>query len=82
MNTIKKIREQQGYTQATLAEETGLSLRTIQRLEASNKAPKGHTLKVLAELFDMQPSTLLKQFQSVEKDQNSNTDSIRLINLS
>lgn len=82
MNTIKKIREQQGYTQVELAKQASLSLRTIQRLEASNKQPKGHTLKVLSEVFDMQPSTLLEHFQSVEKDQTSETDSIRFINLS
>ena len=41
-------REQKGFTQKTLAEATGLSLRTIQRLEAGNSEPKGHTLTVLA----------------------------------
>jgi len=82
MNTIKKIREQQGYTQAALAEKTGLSLRTIQRLESSDKPPKGHTLRVLSEVFDMQPSTLLTQFKSIEKDQLSETTSIQFINLS
>lgn len=82
MNTIKKIREQQGYTQAILAERTGLSLRTIQRLEASNKPPKGHTLKMLSEVFGMPPSTLLVQFQNVEKNQTTEIDTIRFINLS
>jgi len=82
MSIIKKIREQLGYTQAALAKDTGLSLRTIQRLEASNKEPRGHTLKVLSESFDMQPSTLLEQFQPIEESQTVETSSIQFINLS
>jgi transcriptional regulator with XRE-family HTH domain len=37
MSIIKIKREQLGFTQIDLSEKTGLSLITIQRLEASNK---------------------------------------------
>ena len=51
MNIVKNKREQHGYTQDELANKTGLSLRTIQRLESSNKEPKGHSLTVISEIF-------------------------------
>ena len=82
MKIIKSIREQSGYTQIELAKQTGLSLRTIQRLESSNKKPKGHSLTVLSEVFNMEPSVLQKQFKNNELSKESETTSIRLINLS
>ena len=45
---IKTIREQKHLTQEELAEQSGLSVRTIQRIEAGQQ-PKGHTAKVLAQ---------------------------------
>jgi transcriptional regulator with XRE-family HTH domain len=47
---IKTIREQKFLTQEELAEQTGLSVRTIQRIEAGQE-PKGHTAKVLADVL-------------------------------
>lgn len=49
-NQIKILREKRGWTQNDLADETGLSVRTIQRVE-SGTIPKGHTLKCLTEVF-------------------------------
>lgn len=57
-NTIRSYRLSFGYTQNTLAEKTGLSLRTIQRLEAGKVVPKGHTLEQLARVFDLDPTQL------------------------
>ena len=82
MNIIKNIREKSGYTQLELSKKTGLSLRTIQRIESKNKEPKGHSLTVLSEVFDMEPSELQDQFKSIEQTKASETTSIRLINLS
>lgn len=82
MSIIKNIREQNGYTQAELAKQSGLSLRTIQRLESSNKEPKGHSLTVLSEAFNMKPYMLKEQFKTIEHTKASETTSIRLINLS
>lgn len=82
MSIIKNIREQKGYTQAELAKQTGLSLRTIQRLESSDKEPKGHSLSVLSKVFNIKPSALQNQFKSIEQTKESETTSIRLINLS
>lgn len=71
-----------GYTQLELAKKTGLSLRTIQRLESSNKKPRGHTLTVLSEIFNMDSSVLQEKFKSIEQTKKQETSSIRLINLS
>jgi transcriptional regulator with XRE-family HTH domain len=82
MSVIKKIREQLSYTQQELAKKTGLSLRTIQRLESSNKEPKGHTLIVLAEVFKMDTIILQTQYKKIEHSKKDEATSIRLINLS
>ncbi|WP_298899943.1 helix-turn-helix domain-containing protein [uncultured Psychroserpens sp.] len=82
MIVIKNIREQFGHTQAELAKQTGLSLRTIQRLESSNKEPKGHSLVVLSEVFNMMPSDLQEQFISVQQTKAAEKTSIQFINLS
>jgi transcriptional regulator with XRE-family HTH domain len=82
MSVLKNIREKKGFTQVELSKKTGLSLRTIQRLEANNKEPKGHSLKMLAEGFLMKPKTLQEEF--IVDQENIKTDllSIKTINLS
>lgn len=75
-NRIKKLRIKRGLTQRQLAEDTRLSLRTIQRIEASDTMPKGHTLKCLEDYFQV---TLLQNEQIVEKLSLSR---IKLINFS
>lgn len=47
MSELKKIREEMNLTQEELAEKSGISVRTIQRIESGTK-PKGYTLKALA----------------------------------
>lgn len=81
-NKIKTSREQQGLTQARLAEKANLSIRTIQRIESGKTIPKGHTLNVLSEalaiekneLFDQQPAVT-----PIEKEENLR---LKFINLS
>ncbi len=58
MSELKKIREKQNLTQEELAEKSGLSVRTIQRIEAGTK-PKGYTLKTLASSLDVSQNDLL-----------------------
>jgi transcriptional regulator with XRE-family HTH domain len=53
MNKVKYFRESRNLTQNELAENASLSLRTIQRIE-SGIEPKGHTLKMLAKVFDVE----------------------------
>ncbi len=58
MSELKRIREKQNLTQEELAEKSGLSVRTIQRIEAGTE-PKGYTLKTLASSLDVSENDLL-----------------------
>lgn len=48
---VKTLRTRKGLSQEELAEKTGLNLRTIQRIENGETAPRGDSLKRLAEVF-------------------------------
>ena len=56
---IKELRTQRGMSQEFLAEESGLSLRTIQRIENSQSNPTGESLKRLANALQVTPSELI-----------------------
>ncbi|KFC22566.1 helix-turn-helix domain-containing protein [Epilithonimonas lactis] len=58
MSELKKIREGRNLTQEELAEKSGISVRTIQRIEAGTE-PKGYTLKTLASTLDISEKELL-----------------------
>lgn len=73
-NKVQLLREENRLTQKELAEKAGLSLRTIQRIEAGN-IPKGFTLKALAESLNTTPENL------IEKEDN-NIERAKLINSS
>ncbi|WP_294302842.1 helix-turn-helix domain-containing protein [uncultured Chryseobacterium sp.] len=94
MSELKKIRELKNLTQEELAEKSGLSVRTIQRIEAGVQ-PKGYTLKTLALSLDVPESDLRIpeiQFQEEteaeeipgipEKEKSVNFTLVKLINLS
>lgn len=73
---FKTLRERKNLTQTELAEKSGLSLRTIQRIEAGN-IPKGFTLKAISKGLETEPENL---FSIDEKNQD--IDRAKLINLS
>lgn len=50
---IKELRKRKGISQEQLAENTGLSLRTIQRIENGETEPRGDSVKRLAQAFDV-----------------------------
>ncbi|MBO6212058.1 helix-turn-helix domain-containing protein [Algoriella sp.] len=94
MSKLKIIREQQNLTQEELSEKSGISVRTIQRIEAGTK-PKGHTLKTLSKTLEINDSDLLTENNSIEIDEINlindeipqenetiNFSKIKLINLS
>jgi transcriptional regulator with XRE-family HTH domain len=58
MPEIYKLRERLNLTQEELAEKSGLSVRTIQRLEAGLQ-PKGFTLRALAKALEINEQELL-----------------------
>ncbi len=75
-NKVKTLREAKNMTQNELADTTGLSLRTIQRIEAGNIL-KGHTLKIIAQTLEIDPQNLF-----FTEDKAINIERAKLINLS
>ncbi|MDG2449133.1 MAG: helix-turn-helix domain-containing protein [Saprospiraceae bacterium] len=73
---IKVLREEKHLTQEELAKESGISIRTIQRIEAGQE-PKGHTAKALIEALGL-------DIESIHKNpiENRNYSLIKMINLS
>lgn len=56
---LKTLRNQKGLSQEVLADESGLSLRTIQRIENGESNPTGDSLKRLANALNINPDELL-----------------------
>ena len=93
MSELKKIREEKNLTQEELAEKSGISVRTIQRIEAGTK-PKGYTLKTLAATLSISEKDLLiprllkeeikveEPILPIEDNEVINHTLIRIINLS
>ncbi|WP_319480959.1 helix-turn-helix domain-containing protein [uncultured Draconibacterium sp.] len=65
---IKALRKSKGYSQEALAEISGLSLRTVQRIENENRNPSGESLKRLSSALGVSPDYLLEW----EPNENSN----------
>lgn len=56
---VKDLRNQSGMTQELLAENSGLSLRTIQRIENNETVPRGDSLKRLAIALNTSPDDII-----------------------
>ncbi|WPO83494.1 helix-turn-helix domain-containing protein [Chryseobacterium sp. JJR-5R] len=94
MSELKKIREEQNLTQEELAGKSGISVRTIQRIEAGAD-PKGYTLKNLASSLNITEKELLARdiqaeikiqaeepFFTGEKEESVNYTWVKMINIS
>lgn len=75
---IKALREQKHLTQEELSKESGISIRTIQRIEAGQE-PKGHTAKALMKALGLD-ITIIEQTEKHIKERNYSL--IKIINLS
>ncbi len=73
---VKELRNRKGISQELLAEDSGLSLRTIQRIENNETVPRGDTLKRLAIALNTSPDEIVDW--KIQEDQNYLT----LMNLS
>jgi transcriptional regulator with XRE-family HTH domain len=65
---VKELRIKQGLSQEELAEKTGLSLRTIQRIENGESIPRGDTLKRLSIALQSTPDDLIDW--QIQEDNN------------
>lgn len=94
MSKLKQFRERQNLTQEELSEKSGISVRTIQRIESGTE-PKGHTLKTLSKTLEVSENELLnysvensnKKIEEISTEKTEIESSIdyqkiKLINLS
>ncbi|MDO5981621.1 helix-turn-helix domain-containing protein [Flavivirga spongiicola] len=65
---VKELRNRKGISQEILAEESSLSLRTIQRIENNETVPRGDTLKRLAIALNTSPDEIVDW--KIQEDQN------------
>jgi len=56
---IKELRKQKGMSQEFLAEESGLSLRTVQRIENNETQAAGDSIKRLSNALNVTPNELM-----------------------
>lgn len=56
---IKELRDRKGLSQEELCENSGISLRTIQRIENGECVPRGSTLKIIASSLNVSPDFLI-----------------------
>jgi transcriptional regulator with XRE-family HTH domain len=59
MPTIKVLRESKGWTQDELAAKSGVTARTISRLENTDRQPEKSTLRLLALALGVDPDELI-----------------------
>lgn len=69
-STIAALRKSKGITQETLAEQSGVTVRTIQRIENGKVVPHHQTLKLIADALQVQPDELYQQSTAVILSQN------------
>ena len=63
---VRKLRLRRGWSQDQLAEFTGVTVRTIQRIERGHK-PSLETAKALAAVFEVDCSTFLPENDDMTK---------------
>ncbi|HEX8425978.1 helix-turn-helix transcriptional regulator [Hymenobacter sp.] len=61
---IVAARKSKGFSQELLAERSGVSLRTIQRVEQGDTVPRGHTVQALAEALNVPLEVLQNKLAS------------------
>ena len=62
---IKRLRKEKGWSQEVLAKATGLSVRTIQRIESNGKSSAESALAIAA-VFDLSPKLLIATSNEIE----------------
>lgn len=80
MNNVKYWREKNRMTQHELAEKSGISLRTIQRIEAGSSL-KGYTLKAIADTFNTTPESLCTSTDETDVERSKRINLSALLGL-
>lgn len=74
-NLVKRLRNQKGWSQSELAALSGLSVKTIQRIERGQGAPSTETAKALASIFDRPFADFLPAALPTEQSAQRHSDS-------
>jgi transcriptional regulator with XRE-family HTH domain len=70
MEIIKELRIKKGLTQQQLADECGITLRTIQRIENGEVKPSLHSLNTIGRVLKADPSALIQRSASLPYELN------------
>ena len=73
---VKELRKRNGMSQELLAENSGLSLRTVQRIENGETQPTGDSIKRLSSALNVTPNEII-DWQVIE-----DSNALLLLNLS
>ncbi len=79
---VKEQRKIKGLSQEGLSEKSGLSIRTIQRIEKGLSEGSPHTLISIAKALDLQNEDLLIQEKTTTNVVDSDLGTLKLMNLS
>ena len=80
MSKLKKIRTKLGLTQEELADKSGISVRTIQRIETGLSPGSAYTIKTLAKTLDVSIKDIL-QADDFESSEVIGIRKVKLMNL-
>ncbi|NIJ53839.1 helix-turn-helix domain-containing protein [Dyadobacter arcticus] len=79
---IRTLRKSKGLSQENLAENAGINLRTLQRIEAGNAEPRGETLRLLARALDVPIESLSELIEEPQISEEEDLGFLKLMNLS
>ena len=65
---VKELRISKGFSQELLASETGLNLRTIQRIESGESIPRGDTLNRLSKALEVSQDKIIGWNKDKDKE--------------
>ncbi|UOQ68212.1 helix-turn-helix domain-containing protein [Hymenobacter volaticus] len=69
-NRIIAARKSKGFSQEVLAERSGVSLRTIQRVEQGDTTPRGHTVLALAVALEVPLEVLQNEPETIREPES------------
>ena len=82
MNKLKEYRNLSRLTQEELSKESGISIRTIQRIEKGLTTGSSHTIKTLAKTLDIESDHMIVSDLTQNDEIADELDKVKLMNLS
>jgi len=81
-NSLKEHRKLENLTQEELSKSSGISIRTIQRIEKGLSTGSAHTIKTLAKTLNIENLDLLTDENNSKLENKNNTNKLKLMNFS